>query len=158
MEWLLPVPVVDIPGLPCERAVAPVVHPQPRVGFGTEGPMAIPTSKLPPGPRLPSALQLLRWVFAPLPFIRACADRYGDTFTVRLLGLPPMVFFTDPGAIRQIFTGDADRFRSGQAFTAFETFFGPNSPCRCSTAPGTGASASCSCRRFTAGACGCTAR
>ena len=89
--------------------------------------MAIPTSKLPPGPRLPSALQLLRWVFAPLPFIRACADRYGDTFTVRLLGLPPMVFFTDPGAIRQIFTGDADRFRSGQASTAFEPFFGPNS-------------------------------
>ena len=89
--------------------------------------MAIPTSKLPPGPRLPRLLQLLKWTFAPLPFMRACADRYGDTFTVRLLGLPPMVFFTDPGAIRQIFTGDADRFRSGQASTAFEPFFGPNS-------------------------------
>ena len=89
--------------------------------------MRLPMSKLPPGPRLPSALQLLKWVFAPLPFMRACAERYGDTFTVRLLGLPPMVFFTDPGAIRQIFTGDPGRFRSGQAFTAFEPFFGPNS-------------------------------
>ena len=89
--------------------------------------MDFPTPKLPPGPRLPPFLQLVKWTFAPLPFMQACADRYGDTFTVRLLGLPPMVFFTDPGAIRQIFTGDADRFRSGQAFTAFESFFGPNS-------------------------------
>ncbi len=89
--------------------------------------MGFATSKLPPGPRLPSALQLLKWVYAPLPFMQACADRYGDTFTVRLVGLPPMVFFSDPGAIRQIFTGDADQFRSGRAFTAFEPIFGPNS-------------------------------
>ena len=38
-----------------------------------------------------------------------------------------MVFFIDPGAIRQIFTGDADWFRSGRAFAVFEPFFGPNS-------------------------------
>ena len=89
--------------------------------------MDVPTLKLPPGPRLPSALQMLKWVYAPLPFMQACADRYGDTFTVRLLGLPPMVFFSDPGDIRQIFTGDADQFRSGRAFAAFEPVFGPNS-------------------------------
>ena len=59
--------------------------------------------------------------------MQACGDRYGDTFTVWLLGLPPMVFFTDPGAIRQIFSGDPDRFRSGRAFAVFEPFFGPNS-------------------------------
>ena len=59
--------------------------------------------------------------------MQACADRYGDTFTVRLFGVPPMVFFTDPGAIRQIFTGDPDQFRSGQANAVFEVFFGPNS-------------------------------
>lgn len=89
--------------------------------------MGMPMSKLPPGPRLPSLFQSFKWTFAPLPFMRDCADRYGDTFTVRLLGLPPMVFFTDPGAVRQIFTGDPERFRSGRAFTAFEPFFGPNS-------------------------------
>ena len=89
--------------------------------------MTFPTSKLPPGPRLPPLLQLVKWTFAPLPFMQACADRYGDTFTVRLLGLPSMVFFTDPGAIRRIFTGDPDQFRSGLASTAFESFFGSNS-------------------------------
>ena len=89
--------------------------------------MGLPMSKLPHGPRVPPPVQLLKWVFAPLPFMQACADRYGDTFTVRLLGLPPMVFFTDPGAIRQIFTGDPEQFRSGQANAVFEMFFGPNS-------------------------------
>ena len=59
--------------------------------------------------------------------MHACADRYGDTFTVRLPGLPPMVFFTDPGAIRQIFTGKPDQFRAGEANSAFKVFFGPNS-------------------------------
>ena len=89
--------------------------------------MGLPMSKLPHGPRVPPPLQLLKWVFAPLPFMQACADRYGDTFTVRQLGFPPMVFFTDPGAIRQIFTGDPDQFRSGKANAVFEPFFGPNS-------------------------------
>ena len=89
--------------------------------------MGLPMSKLPHGPRVPPPLQLLKWVFAPLPFMQACADRYGDTFTVRQLGFPPMVFFTDPGAIRQIFTGDLAQFRSGRAFAVFEPFFGPNS-------------------------------
>ena len=96
-------------------------------GFGMEAPMSLPMSKLPPGPRAPSAVQLLKWVFAPLPFMQACADRYGDTFTVRQLGFPPMVFFTDPGAIRQIFTGDPEQFRAGKANAVFEMFFGPNS-------------------------------
>ena len=89
--------------------------------------MGLPMSKLPHGPRVPPPLQLLKWVFAPLPFMQACADRYGDTFTVRQLGFPPMVFFTDPGAIRQIFTGDPDQFRCGKANAVFEVFFGPNS-------------------------------
>ena len=38
-----------------------------------------------------------------------------------------MVFFTDPVAIRQIFTGEPERFRAGKANAVFEMFFGPNS-------------------------------
>ena len=89
--------------------------------------MGFPMSTLPNGPLAPPPIQLLRWVFAPLPFMHACADRYGDTFTVRLSGLPPMVFFSDPGAIRQIFTVDPGLFRAGRANRVFEVFFGPNS-------------------------------
>ena len=89
--------------------------------------MSLPMSKLPPGPRTPSVVQLLKWVFAPVPFMQTCADRYGDTFTVRQLGFPPMVFFTDPGAIRQIFTGESEQFRAGKPNAIFQRFFGPNS-------------------------------
>ena len=83
--------------------------------------------KLPPGPRLPRVLQLNKWVFEPIPFMEACADRYGDPFTVRLFGMPPMVFFTEPSAIKQIFTGDAHQFRAGRANKVFESLLGPNS-------------------------------
>ena len=38
-----------------------------------------------------------------------------------------MVFFSDPAAIKQIFTGDPDQLRSGQANTVFKPFLGPNS-------------------------------
>ena len=116
--------------MPVERDSAneaQAARPQSWLGFGMEAPMRSPMSKLPPGPRAPSAVQLIKWIFAPLPFMQTCADRYGDTFTVRLLGLPPMVFFTDPGAIRQIFTADSEQFRAGKANAVFEMFFGPNS-------------------------------
>ena len=83
--------------------------------------------KLPPGPRLPRLLQLNKWIFEPIPFMETCADRYGDQFTVRLSGIPPMVLVTDPSAIKQIFTGDARQFRAGQANKVFESLLGPNS-------------------------------
>ena len=82
---------------------------------------------LPPGPRLPRLLQLTKWIFGPIPFMEACAERYGDPFTVRLFGVPPMVFVTDPSTIKQIFTGHAHQFRAGQANKVFESLLGPNS-------------------------------
>ena len=83
--------------------------------------------KLPPGPRLPRLLQLTKWIFEPIPFMEACAERYGNPFTVRMLGFPPMVFFSDPAAIRQIFTADPDQLRAGRANRVYESFLGPNS-------------------------------
>ena len=60
--------------------------------------------------------------------MRICAETYGDAFTIRLVGFPPMVFFSDPAAIKQIFTGDPERLRAGQANRiVFELILGPNS-------------------------------
>ena len=42
---------------------------------------------LPPGPRLPTLAQTLDWVYRPARFMQRCQARYGDYFTVRLLGL-----------------------------------------------------------------------
>ena len=116
------------------RSLLRTIHPAPRTNcYGASCATAYScvmpehAPKLPPGPRLPRPLQASRWLFAPIPFMQACADRYGDPFTVRMTGLPPMVFFTDPSAIRQIFTGDSHQFRAGQANRVFKAILGPNS-------------------------------
>ena len=71
---------------------------------------------------------MFRWIFRPVPFLQKCAETYGDAFTVRLIGAPPVVFFSDPAAIRQIFSGDPEHLRAGQANrVSLEHILGPNS-------------------------------
>ena len=38
---------------------------------------------LPPGPRMPSAVQAIGWARRPYPFMKRCQERLGDTFTLR---------------------------------------------------------------------------
>ena len=58
-------------------------------------------SQLPPGPRMPAALQTLGWWRRPTAFLERCRARYGRRFTVRLLGQPPFVMLSDPEEIKQ---------------------------------------------------------
>ena len=84
--------------------------------------------QLPPGPRTPSLYQILQWIFRPIPFMQRCAGIYGDAFTTRLMGSTPVVFFSDPAAIRQVFTGDPEDLQAGQANSrVFRWLLGPNS-------------------------------
>ena len=65
-------------------------------------------SALPPGPRLPRALQAIGWVKRPLPFLERCQRRYGDTFTLRMTHWGDWVVLCDPADIKAVFTaGDA---------------------------------------------------
>mgnify|MGYP000371386494 CR=1 FL=1 len=43
------------------------------------------------------------------------AQRFGDAFTLRLPGRPPLVMVSHPDAIRELFTGDSDDMRAGEA-------------------------------------------
>jgi hypothetical protein len=65
---------------------------------------------LPPGPRLPTALQLVRMSADPYGFLADCRARYGDLFTLRLPGGRPQVFVCDPEAVRALTTGGYDDF------------------------------------------------
>jgi cytochrome P450 len=47
--------------------------------------------------------------------MRACARRYGDCFTLRLPNNPPIVFFSDPEGIKEIFTGDPEKLPAGES-------------------------------------------
>ena len=45
--------------------------------------------KVPPGPRAPSVVQTIGWWSRPLAFHEGCRRRFGNRYTVRLLGSPP---------------------------------------------------------------------
>ncbi|HZF50714.1 MAG TPA: cytochrome P450 [Polyangiaceae bacterium] len=70
---------------------------------------------LPPGPSQPPIVQTVQWSLRPLPFMEACARRYGDVFTLRFHQIGTFVFFTRPEHIKQIFTGDSEILLSGRA-------------------------------------------
>jgi hypothetical protein len=70
---------------------------------------------LPPGPRLPVAVQTLLAVFATERYTDWCVRRYGGAVTLRVAGLDRFVSFSDPEMIREVFTGDRDVLRAGEA-------------------------------------------
>jgi cytochrome P450 family 110 len=85
------------------------------------------TNALPPGPKLPPALQLLHWIFRPIPFMERCAQRYGDCFVVRLPLNAPFVTFSDPEAIKEIFTGDPEKLPAGETRAILKPLVGQHS-------------------------------
>ena len=78
----------------------------------TEGAQRTPA--LPPGPRMPRALQTLRWGARPMAFMRDCHERYGDIFTVRIAQEGDWVMLADPEHVKQVFTGDPAIFHAGE--------------------------------------------
>src|SRR5262249_54648480 len=85
------------------------------------------TDGLPPGPTSPPLLQAMRWVQWPLHFLAECAQHFGETFTVRSPSGPPIVMFSDPDAIKTIFTGDEEALRAGEANYRLEPILGKHS-------------------------------
>jgi cytochrome P450 len=61
-------------------------------------------SQLPPGPRMPRALQAVGWTQRPLPWLEKCHRRYGDTFTLRIRHYGDWVILTDPDDVKRVFT------------------------------------------------------
>ena len=83
------------------------------------------TTSLPPGPTAPALLQGVRFAFWPAPQLEACARRYGDPFTLRMPVGVPFVLFSSPAAVKEIFMGDEDELRGGQANEVLRPIIGP---------------------------------
>ncbi len=71
------------------------------------------TFSLPPGPRMPSALQALGWALRPLPFMERCRQRHGDLFTLRVRHGRPWVFLSDPEDVGKLLTISPELVRAG---------------------------------------------
>jgi cytochrome P450 family 135 len=83
---------------------------------------------LPPGPRAPKAWQTLGWMARPAAFTRGLHERYGDPFTIRTYWTPePMVLFSHPDAVRELFRLDPAIAPAGQSWEFLRPFAGPDS-------------------------------
>ncbi|MGZ3455966.1 MAG: cytochrome P450 [Polyangiales bacterium] len=82
---------------------------------------------LPPGPTDLPALQLARWIRAPIPFMNECARKYGEAFTVRFPRMGPVIMFSNPSAIKDIFTTDPEEAHAGEANLVLRSILGENS-------------------------------
>jgi cytochrome P450 len=59
---------------------------------------------LPPEPKSPPVVQMLRWAFRPVAFMEDCRRRFGDSFSVTFPGFQrPMVMVSDPAAIKALY-------------------------------------------------------
>src|SRR5213593_4052858 len=92
-----------------------------------------PAPPLPPGPGAPPLVQLLRFLQNPPAFLEDCGRRFGDTFTVRFPSIPwlppnmPIVFMSDPAAVRDIFTGPGEKLWASEANVDLKPLLGEHS-------------------------------
>lgn len=80
--------------------------------------------QLPPGPKTSPFLQLFPWIARPLEVLETSQKRYGDLFTLRLGQFAPLVCFSNPQAIQEIFTVPPEQFDSGRANKILQPLIG----------------------------------
>jgi cytochrome P450 len=83
---------------------------------------------LPPGPRAPAAWQTVGWMARPAAFLRRAHQRFGDPVTVRTYWTEePMVLFSHPDAVREIFRLDPAVAPAGESWEFLRPFAGEHS-------------------------------
>ena len=60
----------------------------------------------PPGSSAPAIVQTARLLLRPVPFFEQCRERFGRTFTVRVLRAGRFVFISDPPSLKRLFGAD----------------------------------------------------
>lgn len=83
--------------------------------------------ELPPGPRSPPPVQILNWLFRPIPFLEACRRRFGDAFSITFPGFEtPMVLVSRPDDVAAVFRPRENGLPPGRS-VALEPILGPRS-------------------------------
>jgi len=82
---------------------------------------------VPPGPRLPRAMQTVLWAARPIGFMQRARRRHGDVFTVRPYAFGDIVVLSNPEHIKEVFTGDREVFAAGRANAAMSPVLGSHS-------------------------------
>ncbi len=84
--------------------------------------------QLPPGPTTPTLVQTFQQLLSPLQYFPEQQRKYGDVFTLRFAGMPPLIVIADPKLTQALFTMNPKQFDSGEANRSFlESWVGQNS-------------------------------
>jgi cytochrome P450 len=84
--------------------------------------------ELPPGPRAPAAWQTVAWMTRPTALLQRAHERFGDPVTLRTYWTDgPMVLFSDPDAVREVFRLDPAVAPAGQSWEFLRPFAGEHS-------------------------------
>src|SRR3954464_15588038 len=84
--------------------------------------------ELPLGPRAPAVWQTLGWMARPAAFMRDIHARFGDPVTIRTYWTEePMVLFSHPDAVREVFRLDPAIAPAGQSWEFLRPFAGSDS-------------------------------
>lgn len=82
---------------------------------------------LPPGPRTPAAVHTLAWWTRVIPWFERARAKYGNRFTMKLLGTPPFVQIADVEEIKAVFQAPPDVLHPGEGARLLEPVVGSNS-------------------------------
>ena len=82
---------------------------------------------LPPGPRMPRAVQSIVWYRRAQWLMDQCQARFGDMFTLRIANEGTWVITSNPDTIKQAFTGDPRLLHAGEANRILLPVLGPDS-------------------------------
>ncbi|MBI5513706.1 MAG: cytochrome P450 [Deltaproteobacteria bacterium] len=80
-----------------------------------------------PGVPLPAFVQTLLWAGWPMEFLERAQERYGDVFHIHTLLFGKEVVLAHPEDVKEVFTGDPDQLRAGEANQPLEPLVGPRS-------------------------------
>jgi cytochrome P450 family 135 len=88
-----------------------------------------PTARdgLPPGPKLPGAVQLVLMMRWWPQFVARCRRRYGKVFTLQNTMMGEMIYLADPDAVKTVFAGDPRIFHAGEANSMLSGLLGDSS-------------------------------
>jgi cytochrome P450 len=85
------------------------------------------TKGLPPGPRMPRALQTAIWSRQAQWMLEQSRARFGEMFTIKIAHEGTWVMVSDPELVKQVFTGDPKVFHAGEGNAILRPVLGENS-------------------------------
>ena len=86
-----------------------------------------PIQGLPPGPRMPRALQTAIWSRQAQWFLEQSRARFGSMFSLEIAYEGDWVVLSDPELVKQVFTGDPRVFHAGEGNQILRPILGDNS-------------------------------